>query len=187
MKQTFVVLGLEKESKYQAGQMIDKLWVYYFKPDLANSRLFKGFTVTKLDCHGLLDFADFEEVPGIYSFDYSIVKSQPILKDISFVEAFAITEVEDSLLVFSAKPAEFETDEGELKKGINCVYVDSSGHMETSTMIGFIPSKGWCDKLNFSLFSQVPAYYSATLGHFNNRKGEAVVKIAEPKFMQPFQ
>lgn len=187
MKQTFIVLGLERDSVYEKKDYVDKFWVYYFKPDLSNSRLFKGFTLTKLDCHGILDFSDFETVPGVYSFDYSIVKSQPILKSVSFLEEFPILEVPDTLLVFSAKPTEFETEDGQLKKGINCSYIDSSGYQESSDMIGFIPSKGWCDKLNFNLFPQVPAYYSATLGHYNNRKGQSVIKIAEPKFVQPFQ
>lgn len=186
MKQTFIVLGLEKASQYFNGEYIDKFWVYYFKPDRSDSRLFKGFTLTKLDCHGLLDFSDFEQVPGVYEFDYSIVKSQPILKNISFVEAFPIVEVQDTLLFFSAKPSEFETEEGLLKKGVNCTYIDSSGYMETSDMMGYIPSKGWCDKLNMNLFPTIPAYYSATLGHYNNRKGQAVIKIADPKFVQPF-
>lgn len=187
MKQRFVVLGLHKDFVYQRGEIVDKLWIYYFKPDLSNSRLFKGFILTKLDCFGQFDFSDFEQVPGIYNFDYSVVQSQPVLKSVEFVEGFSISEVDDSLLIISAKPAEFETEDKQVKKGISCTYIDSTGYMDSSTMIGYIPSKGWCDKLNLNLFPQVPAYYSVSLGHFNNRRGEAVIKISEPKIVRPFQ
>jgi hypothetical protein len=187
MKDRFVILGLQKESVYKLGEIVDKFWVYYFKPEHSNSRLFKGYVLTRSDCQGILDFSEFEDLPGIYNCEYSIAKSEPVFKSVSLVEPFSIPEVEDTLLIFSARPAEFQTEDKQLKKGINCNYIDSSGFMETSNMLGYIPSKAWCDKLNFNIFPQVPAYYSVSLSHVNNRKGEAIVKISEPKMVRPFQ
>lgn len=64
MQQKFIVLGIEQESKYEKGEIVEKLWVHYFKPDLSDTRLFKGFNITKIDVRGVLSVDDFEQSTG---------------------------------------------------------------------------------------------------------------------------
>lgn len=185
MLDSFVVLGLESDKKFSP---ISKEWesalsLFYFAYEPSNTSIFRGFNVVKSDILGFFDSDDFCEFPGVYALEYSISGNRPIFSGCTFSESFKIDSDISDFYVLSARLGEFETEEGTKKKGVNIRYLDLSSFQETSDRRGYIPNSGWCDKSSMSQFPKVPGHYRLDPRMVRDRKGDAIIKIANPSYV----